>query len=231
MSAGHFGGRPRALGAVLWDMDGLLVDSEPLWTVAERELCASWGVTFGPKEKAAILGRRVDESVPLLLALTGASADPVAATEWLVARMAELFREGVTLQPGAADLLAELHAARVPQALVSASLRVLVDALPPRLGTFFQATVSGDEVTAGKPDPAGYLVAAALLGVDARRCVVLEDSHAGARAGVAAGSRVIVVPSVVPVPADPDYEVIGSLTSLSVAALEASVGAGWPPAG
>ncbi len=208
-----------APAAVLWDMDGLLVDSEPLWTIAERELCHSLGVEFGPEAKALIVGRRVDESVPLLLAYTGVAADPQEATNRLVSRVAELFREGVVLQPGAEQLLTELTARAVPQALVSASHRVLVDALPPTLRARFATTVAGDEVAAGKPDPAGYLTAASRLGVDPRRCVVLEDTLAGARAGMAAGCRVIVVPSVTAVPDGPGYEVIGSLSSVSVSML------------
>lgn len=213
------------LGAVLWDMDGLLVDSEPVWTVAERELCASWGVEFRAETKAAMIGRRLDESMPILIAASGVQADPVQAGNWLLGRMVELFGRGVALRPGAAALLAELAAAGVPQALVSSSFRVLVDALalslPPPLRGVFAITVAGDEVPVAKPDPAGYLRAAAALGVEPSRCAVLEDSAAGAQAGVAAGCAVLVVPSVAAVPELAGCTRVASLTEVRMADLAA----------
>lgn len=209
--------------AALWDMDGLLIDSEPAWTRAERELCAGWGVQFRPEMKAAMIGRRLDEAVPILLAAAGVDTDPSAVAARLLARMVELFEAGLPVQPGAERLLAELHRAGVPQALVSSSPRVLVDALPARLRDAFAVTVAGDEVAVAKPDPAGYLAAAAALRVDPADCVVLEDSAAGAAAGLAAGCQVLVVPSVTDVPARAEWALAASLAEVRLADLAALV--------
>lgn len=209
-----------ALSAVLWDMDGLLVDSEPLWTIAERELCTGWGVEFTPSIKAAMIGRRLDEAVAILMAATGVRADAAQVAGRLLDRMVSLFSSGPPLQPGVADLLDELDRRGVPSALVSSSLRALVDALPDRLLSRFAATVAGDEVALAKPDPGGYLAAAGALRVPPRFCVVLEDTAAGAQAGLAAGCGVLVVPSVTPVPPEPAWAQRPTLAGISVDDLE-----------
>ena len=187
------------MDAVLWDMDGLMVDSEPLWTVAEVELAASLGGTWTEELKAAVVGTRLDVAVPTILRAFDVVPTPAAvqdASAWLLQRMVELYAGTLPLLPGVADLLAALAAEGVPMALVSSSYRVLVDAvLAHGLGPF-ALTVAGDEVTAGKPHPEPYLTAARLLGVDAARCVVLEDSPSGVSSGEAAGCRVVAVPSV-----------------------------------
>ncbi len=212
--------------AVLWDMDGLLVDSEPVWTVAERELFASWGVRFTPAMKAAMVGTRMDVSVQMMIDFGGAGAAGTsvpAVTDRLLTRMVELFRADLPLLPGVAPLLREVAAAGIPQALVSSSYRVLVEAVLAGLpGHPFATSVAGDEVDRGKPDPQPYLRAAALLGVDPRRCVVLEDTPTGARAGVAAGARVVYCPSVIGAgEPEPGWRAVGSLADVSLAGLRA----------
>jgi len=185
--------------AVLFDMDGLLVDTEPVWTVAEVELCTALGVEFTPAMKAAIVGTSMTTAVPTLLRLVGAPAEPEdvdRTVRWLLGRMVELFAEAPIALPGVGDLLAELTAAEVPVALVSSSYRVLVDAVLSHGFGPFHVTVAGDEVQRTKPHPEPYLTAAARLGVDPARCVVLEDSPAGVKAAEAAGCAVVAVPSV-----------------------------------
>ena len=186
--------------AVLWDMDGLLVDTEPLWTTAEHGLAARLGGVFTPEIKAAIVGTRLDVAVPRFLTHLGVVATSEAVAEssaWLLARVVELFQAPLELQPGVADLLAEVDAAGVPQALVSSSYRVLVDAVLAHGVGPFATTLAGDEVVRGQPDPEPYLTAAARLGADPARCVVLEDSPPGVASGEAAGCAVVAVPSVV----------------------------------
>ena len=186
--------------AVLFDMDGLLVDSEPIWTIAEIELASRLGGVFSPELKAAIIGTRLEVAVPTILRWFDAPAGPdeVAETSaWLLMRMVQLFSsEDLAVRPGAAELAAELRAAGVPLALVSSSYRVLVDAVLAHGVGPFDVTVAGDEVGNGKPDPEPYLLAAARLGVDPEQCVVLEDSPVGVAAGEAAGCAVVAVPSV-----------------------------------
>ena len=213
-----------SLQAVLWDMDGLLVDTEPLWTVAEQELAVRLGGVFTAEAKAAMVGTRLDVAVPVLLGHLG---QPVTrelvedSATWLLERMVELYARPLPLRPGAAALLAAVAAAGVPQVLVSSSYRVLVDAVLAHGTGPFLHTLAGDEVVEGKPHPEPYLTAAALLGVDPVDCVVLEDSPAGVASGEAAGCAVVAVPSVpgVVLPPGPRRSVAASLESVRPALL------------
>jgi len=216
------------LAAVLFDMDGLLVDSEPLWTVAEIELAGRLGGTWDPGLKTAIVGTRLEVAVPTILRWYGrdAAEDEVAETSrWLLGRMGELLTERVPLLPGAADLLAAVRAAGIPVALVSSSYRALVDAVLASGVGPFDLTVAGDEVTDGKPHPAPYLLACARLGVEPQQCVVLEDSPSGVAAGEAAGCAVVAVPSVPGVSFDdaPRRLVASGLRDVTLDALRALV--------
>jgi HAD superfamily hydrolase (TIGR01509 family) len=187
------------LQAVLWDMDGLLVDTEPVWTIAEEELSAKLGGTWSDELKAAIAGTRLEAAVPAILRWYGVDPTPervAESSEWLLKRMVELFRTEVRVLPGVTELLAALRREEVPVALVSSSYRVLVDAvLEHGLGPF-EVTIAGDEVTHGKPHPEPYLVACERLRAHPASCVVLEDSTAGVASGQAAGCAVVAVPSV-----------------------------------
>ncbi len=187
-------------------MDGLLVDTEPAWTVAESELATQLGGAWTAELKAQIVGTRLDRAVPVLL--TGLGHDPTPelvarTTGSLLARMVELFAEGVAPLPGAVELVLRSRDAGVPLALVSSSYRVLVDAALAQLDLSFDVVVAGDEVGLAKPHPEPYLRACALLGVPPERAVVLEDSPAGVRSGGAAGCAVVAVPSVAGVVVEP----------------------------
>jgi HAD superfamily hydrolase (TIGR01509 family) len=212
-------GRP---DAVLLDMDGLLVDTEHLWTIAEEELAARYGRPFTPEIKQAMVGHGVDTAVPLMLAMLGVpAADPAEAARFLVGRTIELFSTPglVAHRPGASALLAALRSAGVPTALVSSSYRALMDPVLDELGRgSFTVTVAGDEVARRKPFPDPYLAAAAQLGVDPARCLVLEDSTTGALAGLRAGCVTVLVPSMPHLP-----------TLAEVAAAAAAVAAGGAP--
>lgn len=212
------------LAAVLFDMDGLLVDSEPVWSVAEAEVMAWLGGPWNLDVKALCVGRRVDESCRILVAVAESSVSPVEVQERLVGRMCELFRASLPLLPGAAALVDAVRAAGVPTGLVSSSYRALVDAALESFGPHrFDVTVAGDEVVHAKPAAEPYERAAALLGVDPRCCVVVEDSVAGVTSGEAAGCAVVAVPNVVPVPSAPGRLVVGSLLDVDVAALRGLV--------
>ena len=213
------------LAAVLWDMDGLLVDSEPLWTVAEVELARRLGGEWDDAVKARVVGTRLDVAVPEILSWFGHEPTPdlVRSTgRELLARVVELFGGDLPLLPGAAVLLASVAEEGIPQALVSSSYRVLVDAVLAHGVGPFALTVAGDEVAHGKPHPEPYLTAASRLGVDPARCVVLEDSPSGVAAGEAAGCAVVAVPSVagVVLAPGPRRSVQTSLRGLDVADLD-----------
>jgi HAD superfamily hydrolase (TIGR01509 family) len=207
--------------AVLFDMDGLLVDSEPLWTVAEVELAASLGGTWSDDIKAAIIGTRVDTAVPTILRFYGVADGPAevtAAMTFLLERMVELFHDDLPLMPGALELIDEVRRLGVPTGLVSSSYRVLVDAALDTLGRErFDMTLAGDEVGHGKPSPEPYLTACARLGVEPAATVILEDAMSGVTSGEAAGATVVAVPWVAPIEATPRRPVMASLTEIDAA--------------
>ena len=212
--------RPAPLRAVLFDMDGLLVDSEPLWFEVERAVMARLGGQWGEADQQALIGGSLDRTVSWLLAKAAAPASREDVARWLVAEMAALIlARGLPLQPGAGPLLAALDAAGVPCALVTASSRAIMDAVLTVTGLSFDVTVCGEDVRRGKPDPEPYLLAAARLGVPAAGCVVLEDSPTGIAAARAAGCPVIAVPSV-PVPPRPGLITVDSLEEVGFDRLE-----------
>ena len=218
--------RTGRLRAVLFDMDGLLVDSEPVWSVAEAEIMDWLGGPWNLEIKSRLIGRRVDEACALFVEIAG--RDDVAPAEVerrLVARMCELFRADLPLLPGAVELVDAVREAGLATALVSSSYRALIDAALESIGAHrFDVTIGGDEVVRSKPDPEPYATAAARLGLHPADCVVLEDSVTGARSGEAAGCPVVVVPNVVAVPPAPGRAVVPSLTDVTVAALAELVG-------
>lgn len=214
--------RRRWPAAVLFDMDGLLVESEPIWTVAETEVTAALGGRFTLAMKEGVVGTRLDVAAPMIVEAAGLDVEPAVFAQRLLDRMVQLFRADLPLRPGAADLLAELHADGVPLALVSSSYRVLVDAALESVGAdHFRVTVAGDEVGQGKPHPEPYLTAAARLGVDPRECLVLEDSPTGIASAEAAGCVVVAVPDLVPVEPGPRRAVVPALAAVRLDELEA----------
>jgi HAD superfamily hydrolase (TIGR01509 family) len=202
-------------------MDGLLVDTEPLWTVAEVELAAKLGGTWGDDIKAEIVGTRIDVAVPAILRhyRIEPSAGAVAeATAFLLDRMVELFATDLPIHDGALELVDAVRDRGLPTALVSSSFRVLVDAALAVLGSErFDVTIGGDEVAHGKPHPEPYLTACGRLGVDPSRAVVLEDAMSGVTSAEAAGCAVVAVPFVAPIPsAPPRRHVLASLADIDV---------------
>lgn len=183
--------------AVLFDMDGTLVDSEKIWDVALYDLAAHLGGELSLPARLAMVGSSMAEAIRILYQdLNQPWRDPVEGTAWLTERTMELFALGLPWRPGAQRLLAEVRSAGVPTALVTSTCRVLVDVALRTLGrNTFDAVVCGDEVPLAKPDPAPYLAAARLLEVPIGRCVAVEDSPAGIASARAAGAVVVAVPN------------------------------------
>jgi HAD superfamily hydrolase (TIGR01509 family) len=180
--------------ALLFDMDGTLIESGGAWFEGQREVLAEFGKIFTHEHDAMLHGVAIPHALAWLIKTFDL---PLAVDEldaMISKRVVDLLKNGVEPAPGALRLLSELRSRGVPCALVSSSYRIMVDAVAPFLGaSAFNAIVSGDEVSQPKPAPEPYLIAAARLGVDPARCVVVEDSAPGVRAGLAAGCTVIAV--------------------------------------
>lgn len=212
------------LQAVLLDMDGTLVDTEDFWWEAESGLLAELGYRLDPAHREVVVGGPMGRVVAHLLDVTGAPLTPAEFGPMINERFAELVGRGVPVRPGAAELLRELAAEGIPAVLVSASHRRIIDLVLKSLGEqHFAFSVAGDEVERTKPHPDPYLVAAARLGVDPARCVVVEDSPTGVASGEAAGCRMVVVPSVTGFEAAPGRTVLESLEQLDAALLRSLV--------
>src|SRR5215475_14851200 len=212
--------RARGLEAVMFDMDGLLVDSEPLWFLAESSVMARLGGTWSPADQHALVGGSMASTVRYLLERASKPAEPATVARWLVTDMVELVESRpLPALPGVLSLLAEVRAASLPHALVTSSEPAVVDAVLARLDVRFDVIVCAADVTAAKPDPEGYRLAAAKLGADPRQCIALEDSPNGVTAAEAAGYRVVAVPSVVPVPDRPGRMILPTLAGVTLGQL------------
>jgi HAD superfamily hydrolase (TIGR01509 family) len=188
------------LAAVLWDMDGTLVDTEPYWIAAEFDLAERHGGRWSHEHALNLVGNDLLVSGRYIREHMGIDLEPAEIVEELLASVTAQVERAVPWRPGALDLLAGLGERGIRCALVTMSWRSfvapVVAALP--AGTF-EAVVTGDAVSRGKPHPEPYLKAARDLDVDPARCLAVEDSNTGARSAEAAGCTVLVVPHHVPV--------------------------------
>ena len=198
-------------------MDGLLIDSEPLWLESETAVMARLGASWSTADQMQLLGGSLNRTVAYLLAKATRPVPPATVAQWLMAGIAERVQtRGVPIRPGARELLAEVAAAGLPHALVTSSERRFMDVVLARTGMRFDVTVCADDVAMTKPDPEPYLLAAKLLGVEPGRCFALEDSPNGVASAQAAGCQVFAVPSLVPIEPAPGRTVVGSLLDLKV---------------
>jgi HAD superfamily hydrolase (TIGR01509 family) len=228
VSTGEDGDR---LAAVLFDMDGTLVDSEKVWDVGLRELAERYGGELSVRARVEMVGTSMAHSMGILHRDIGQPWREVAASvRWLEARVGQLFADGLVWRPGARELLAEVRAAGVPTALVTATRRPLVERALTTIGRHnFDVVVCGDEVDQAKPHPTPYRTACALLGVDVRRCVAIEDSPTGVASAHAAGCVVVAVPCEVAVADREGLTVVDSLAQLTLERLRELVAAAARP--
>jgi HAD superfamily hydrolase (TIGR01509 family) len=209
----------RLPAAVLWDMDGTLVDTEPYWFEVERELVESYGGEWPDHHAKAVVGFDLLDSAEYIRQHGGVPLDPHEIVDIMLDGVIARLRERIPWRPGARRLLRDLNEAGVPCALVTMSWRRFVDpvvaALPP--GTF-DAVITGDEVPAGqgKPNPTPYLMAAGFCSADPRDCVAIEDSPTGVQAARDAGCRVLGVPNVRSLSGLRGLTIVGSLRDITI---------------
>ena len=209
--------------AVLFDMDGTLVDSEKLWEVALQVLYSRLGGELTPAVRQATVGGSAESLMQIIYTDLGLDpdADEMAAhSDWLHEYTADLFDGGLPWCDGARELLDTLADSAVPMALVTNTRRALTERALDSIGRhYFAASVCGDEVVRAKPAPDPYQRAAALLGFDPAQCLAIEDSVTGAASAEDAGCPVLVVPNDVAVPGSPRRRHVTSLLGLDVARL------------
>ncbi|HEX7202829.1 MAG TPA: HAD family phosphatase [Arthrobacter sp.] len=213
------------LKAVLWDMDGTIVDTEPYWIAAERALVEAHGGTWSHEQAMQLVGQSLTFSAGLLQQ-AGVGLEIRQIIDTLTAAVINSVQQQVPWRPGARELLEDLHLAGVRCALVTMSegplARQVVASLP---RPYFEILVTGDTVSQGKPHPEAYLAAVERLretdpDLDIEHCVALEDSAPGVAAAVASGVATVAIPHIVPLPHDGRYTLWDSLAGRTVADLE-----------
>nr|WP_314841785.1 HAD family phosphatase [uncultured Microbacterium sp.] len=189
---------PAVPHAVLWDMDGTLVDTEPYWMAAETALVESFGGTWSHEDALQLVGNGLTDSA-IILQNAGVDMEAEAIIGVLTDAVQQALRvQGVPFRPGARELLQDLRAAGIATGLVTMSLRRMALSVVELMGfEGFDVVVAGDDVTNSKPHPEPYLHAAALLDIDIAAAVVIEDSPTGLRAGIASGAVALGVPHIV----------------------------------
>ncbi len=213
------------LQAVLWDLDGTLVDTEPAWIAAEYRLVESFGGSWDDAHARALVGNPLLVSAAYIREHGGVELPLDEIVDRLLGEVVAAVERGIVWRPGARRLLAELRAAGVPCAMVTMSYqslaRSVASQLPP--GTF-DTLVTGEQVSRGKPDPEAYLTAAERLGVQPSRCVAIEDSPTGVASAEAAGCVVLAVRNQVPLDPAPGRTVLDDLAAVTVTDLQELLG-------
>ncbi len=208
--------------AVLWDLDGTLVDTEHYWWEAEQELVASYGGQWTDADAREQVGSALLVSAAAIRTKAGLPLTDLQIVDALLVGVTRRVREHLPFRAGVPELLTELRSLRVPMALVTMSWSSLADAVLEALpADMFDVVVTGDQVTNGKPHPEPYLTAAARLAVPIDRCLAIEDSMNGMHSAYAAGARTIVVPNVVDPQPLPGVVVVPTLEGMRVTDLTA----------
>jgi HAD superfamily hydrolase (TIGR01509 family) len=212
------------IDAIVFDLDGLLVDSEPVWDQARRSMADEVGKAWTREDHHAVMGVSTREWADYMIARLGLELTPEEVEDEVVGRMVAMYRKGIPYLPGAVAAV-DLAAEHYPTALASGSHPTLIEVVTtdPSLRGKFRVIVPADEVGAGKPAPDVYLATAERMGVRPEACICVEDSGNGILAGVRAGMKVIAVPDsrFPPRPeslAQADL-VLGSLTELTLESL------------
>jgi HAD superfamily hydrolase (TIGR01509 family) len=209
--------------AVLWDMDGTIVDTEPFWLRAETDLIAEHGGTWSEADGKQLIGSGLVQSA-LILQQAGVALQVDEIIQTLTDRVMRQLDDGVPWRPGARELLDDLRAAGVPIALVTMSIRRMALQVASAIGhDVFDVVIAGDDVENPKPHPEPYLRAAERLGVAITRCVAIEDSEFGLVSAISSGAATIGVPLHVTLHEAPTHELWPTLEGRTVADLAAAL--------
>ena len=202
--------------AVFFDMDGLMVDSEPEWFQSEVEVTSPFGYTWLEVDQIACLGGPLSKVGQYMFDKCGRQRSPEYFTQALIDTQVARMRGNTPTMPGAIELVRELQSHGIKTALVSASPRNIVDAVLDNVGhDLFPFSISADDVKKTKPDPEGYLKAASMSGSEITNCLVFEDSLTGMNAAIASGAYLIGVPHLVTIEESERIRVIKSLEQIS----------------
>ncbi|MCW4459454.1 HAD family phosphatase [Microbacterium sp. MPKO10] len=206
-----------APAAVLWDMDGTVVDTEPYWIQAETALVEAHGRTWTYEDSMTLVGAGLWESAQILRDHGVDMVPDDIVSHLTTAVRHRLTTDGVPFRPGAQRMLSELNARGVRMALVTMSVRAMAEQVVGHLPfEAFELLVTGDEVAQPKPHPEAYLTAAERLGVPIADCIAVEDSHNGLSAAVASGARSLAIPHAVSLDDSSDYTLWPTLEGRTV---------------
>lgn len=205
-------GTPRTLRAVLWDMDGTLIDTEPLWMHTELKMLERYGLELPEEVRQRLIGSGLQHAAGLFQNLGVPLARDEIVAEWVRGVGDGLRESAAQWRPGAIELLTSLQEAAIPSALVTMSVRSFADQVLELLPAgMFQAVVSGDDVAYEKPDPDPYLRGAAALGVPIEDCLAFEDSPTGLSSASASGAVAIGIPNFIDLTRTPAHELWATL--------------------
>lgn len=194
----------RLPAAVLWDMDGTLVDSEEYWLSSEQNLAQQFNGSWNAQDGLDLIGMSLYDSTKVMKAKMGIDLEPDEIINRLTDDVVAQLEVSIPWRPGAQELLRELKKRGVKTALVTMSMKRMAESVANQIPfKAFDVIVAGDMVTHGKPHPEPYLLAAQLLGVKPEDCVAFEDSNTGLTSAEAAGTKAIGVTNIVPIPEKP----------------------------
>lgn len=202
--------------AVLWDMDGTIVDTEPYWMLAETELISSFGGVWTHEDGLGVVGMGLTDAA-VIFQSRGVTLSTDEIVDHMTTRVLEQVKVLIPWRPGAREMLSALRDAGIPSALVTMSLHRMAATIADAIGfPAFEVIVGGDDVAEPKPHPEPYLLAARLLGVDITDCVAIEDSVPGLTSAVASGAVTIGIPLHAPLGEGPTHTLWSSLDGRTV---------------
>jgi HAD superfamily hydrolase (TIGR01509 family) len=206
--------------AVLWDMDGTLIDSEPYWMKSEGAFAKANNSAWTEQDGLSLVGMSLYDSSKIIKDKVGSKLEPEQIIQQLTDEVTEQLKQEILWRPGARELLVLLRKKKVKTALVTMSMHRMAKQVADAIGfDAFDVIVAGDDVLHGKPHPEAYLKAASLLGVRPEDCVAFEDSISGLRSAEAAGTRAVGIKNIVELPSQPGRILWDTLEGVSMSDL------------